>query len=83
MVEWQEYCAGEYGRTLKALADDALADAPPRGEGHDSGRAIGHDAGGSANVDTATFIRVTAGKGRTVLVLGAGAGCNRLRGLDI
>ena len=82
-MEWQEYCAGEYGRTLKALADDALADAPPGGEGHDSGRAVRHGADGPAEVDTATFVRVTAGKGRTVLVLGAGAGCNRLRGLDI
>ena len=74
-MERQEYCAGEYGRTLKALADSP-ADAE---EGHDSGRAVGHDGGsttgGSApNVDTATFVRVTAGAGKTVLVLGAGAG---------
>ena len=69
----QEYCAGEYGRTLKALADDALADAPPGGGRHDSCRAVGHDAGGAAEVDPANFVHVTAGAGRTVLVLGAGA----------
>ena len=59
---WQDYCAGEYGRTLKALS------------GSKRPRAIGENHAVTAQDTTVVQdIVVGQGDGKKVLVLGAGA----------
>jgi hypothetical protein len=61
-VKWQDYCAGEYGRTLKALAGSKR----PHASGEDNAVAV---------QDTAVVQDIVFGQGdgKRVLVLGAGA----------
>ena len=61
-MKWQKYCAGEYGRTLKALS------------GAKRPRAIGENHAVTVQ-DTAVVQDIVFGQGdgKKVLVLGAGA----------